>query len=224
MDEAILVFFEDDESGYIAIIYKVFIDDSADREQKKYVIAGALVGSKDSWHNFGKRWKKALSKRPAIGHFHTKEWDRLSGEFEQFTDRSKWPQSIRRDVADAKRDTLVKVVESASIVAIGIGILIPDYKKIRDEHPEAGGYYPEDAFECALQEIFLQAVNAIRKRDTNPRIAFISDLCVKSPRYTEVFSGWKKRNPDSAKYVLGIAHLDDKKIRGCKLPTSAPTM
>jgi hypothetical protein len=201
--------FEHEESGDTTIIYKVFIDDSADKERRKYVIAGALIGSKDSWHTFGKKWKKTLAQPPAIGHFHTSEWDRLDGEFEQFTDRSKWPQSIRRDMADKKRASLLKVVEAASIVGIGIGILVPDYKKVRDERPKAATYYPEDAFECALQETFLQAVNAIRKRDAEPQITFLSDLCARSLRYTEVFNGWKNRNPESAKYILDIKHLDD---------------
>jgi hypothetical protein len=193
-------------------LYKVYIEDSADGLQEKYVIAAALIATKQEWHSFSKEWKKLLKRSPSIGYFHTKEWKPLLGEFFQFRDAQRWPTPKGREAANAKRQALRALLEKSGIVAIGIAVLIPAYEKVRAERVEAKTYFPDDAFECALQEAILQCVKAVKRIDPDAQITFISDLSNKSARYTEVFNGWKEKNPFSAVSMKGIAHLDDEKV------------
>lgn len=155
----------------MSTLWKVFIDDSADAERKKYVLAGALVGRKQAWHDFEKRWKRTLRNEPKIGYFHGKEISDLSGEFAQFKDKDKWPKPTGSIAANAKRDALRKVVEDSKLVAIGVGVLVEDYYKVKASHPLGATHMAKDVYEWTLQNIIMQTAAAIRKVDDNARIA-----------------------------------------------------
>ena len=64
MDDLFPLAFDENENGYMGISFKVYIDDSADRERKKYVIAGALIGDQSGWKAFGRKWRDALKGPP----------------------------------------------------------------------------------------------------------------------------------------------------------------
>ena len=214
MDDLFPLAFDENEEGYMGTSFKIYIDDSADKERKKFVIAGALIGDQSDWRAFGRKWRDVLKRPPAIKYFHQKEFVRRSGEFEQFTDRAKWPRGTGRDAANSKRDLLRNVLEGSPISAIGIAILIPDYEQVRKERADAAKYFPKDAFEIALQETLNQCVKAVRKIDSKSDLVIISDKSTKASRYTEVFEGFTRKNPVSAQYLRGIMHLDDEKITG----------
>ncbi len=194
--------------------WKVFIDDSADAQKKQYVIAGALLGRKDEWHSFTKKWRKVLHTAPRIEYFHQKEFSYSNGEFLQFRNQDMWPQPLGRQTALAKRDALRDVIRQSKLVAVGIGVLVPDYEKVRETHPRGKVFMAKDVFEWALQNVISQAVAAIKKVDRTALIAFISDNSNKAPRYSEVFGNWKQRNPQSAELMLNITHIDDEKCPG----------
>src|ERR1700722_260969 len=91
-DQMFSILFEDGAHGGIAVLYKMYFDDTADGRQEKYVIAAGLMGQWGVWKKFNIDWRKALRASPKIEWFHSKEWRSLSGEFRQFTDNEKWPK------------------------------------------------------------------------------------------------------------------------------------
>jgi len=194
----------------VSTLWKVFIDDSADAERKKYVLAGALVGRKQAWHDFEKQWNRTLRNKPKIAYFHGKEISDLSGEFAQFKDKDKWPKPTGSIAANSKRDALRKVLEESKLVAIGVGVMVGDYNKVKAAHPLGATHMASDVYEWTLQHTLMQTAAAIRKADDAARIAFVSDDSSRATRYTEVYTNFKVKNPKIAKHMLGIAHLDDK--------------
>jgi hypothetical protein len=207
MNDIFLLAFEKDENGYMGIPFKIYIDDSADRERKKYVVAGAIIGSAREWKSFGRKWRQELKEPPSIDYFHQKEFVSLKGEFEQFN----------RVAANLKRDRLRKAFEDSEIYALGIAVLIPGYEWVRAERPDASKFFPKDAFEIALQETLNQCVKVLRERDPKADLMIISDISSKSARYSEVFEGFKRKNPISARHLRGIMHLDDQKVTGLQV-------
>jgi hypothetical protein len=194
--------------------WKVYIDDSADQHRKKYVLAGALVGRKADWHTFEKRWNKALSSAPAIPYFHGMDLRRLEGAFAQFRDEIAWPRPTGSAAANAKRDKLRSLIEESPLVAIGVGVLVPDYEKVKASHRLGPTHMSTDVFEWTLQNTLMQTVAAINKVDNDARIAFISDQTNKASRYEAVFADFRKKNPRSAPSMFSLVHLDDKKSAG----------
>ena len=79
-------------------------------------------------------------------------------------------------------------------------MLIPDYEQVRAERVDAAQYFPSDAFEIALQETLNQCVKAVKKIDSKADLVTISDRSTKSSRYTEVFEGFTRKNPVSARH------------------------
>ena len=215
MDDLFPLAFDENEEGYMGTSFKIYIDDSADKEAKEICHCWSL-----DWRSIrigeplGASGGGVLKRPPAIKYFHQKEFVRRSGEFEQFTDRAKWPRGTGRDAANSKRDLLRNVLEGSPILAIGIAILISDYGGSERSVLMRQSISPRMPFEIALQETLNQCVKAVRKIDSKSDLVIISDKSTKASRYTEVFEGFTRKNPVSAQYLRGIMHLDDEKITG----------
>ena len=51
----------DSEGKYLAMLYRAFIDDSADRNRERVIVAGAIIGNEKEWKPFYKPWKDRLA-------------------------------------------------------------------------------------------------------------------------------------------------------------------
>ncbi|MBA2680558.1 MAG: DUF3800 domain-containing protein [Ktedonobacteraceae bacterium] len=191
-------------------LWRVYIDDSADGKKQSHVVAGALIGRKAGWHLFDKNWRKALKKRPRLEYFHQKEYSASDGEFFQFRNQVLWPRPKGREAMSAKRDLLRGILLDASIVALGVTVTIPDYERVKQTHPRAKYFMSRDAFDWALQSVIFECAKAVKRVESDARIAFVSDNSTSAARYTDIYTSFKRRNPIIAKSMLGIAHLDDK--------------
>lgn len=193
--------------------WKVFIDDSADERREKFVIAGALFGKKQDLYAFGKTWKKALRACPSISSFHGKELRTLSGEFRQFRDANRWPPPTGSAAANAKRDKLQEVIKcSQGVVALGVGVLVPDYQRVKASHRLGSTHMADDVFECALQHVIMQSIEAIKRIDRQPQVTFIYDRTNRENQYKKVYESFKSRNPDAALALNGFDQRYDQKI------------
>lgn len=195
-------------------LWRVFIDDSADEKKQSHVVAGALIGRKHGWHQFATEWRKELRAAPRIEYFHQKEFAASDGQFLQFRDQEIWPRPTGKNAMTGKRERLQKLVVEASVVAIGVSVDIPAYERVRATHPRAKYFLNSDAFSLALQNVIFQAAKAIKRVHEEARIAFVSDDSTSATRYTDIYTGFKRRNPIIAKSMLGISHLDDKEWAG----------
>jgi Protein of unknown function (DUF3800) len=193
----------------VTTFWKVCLDDTCDEKRQDYICAGSLIGTKDGWNSFNKEWRKALKADPPINYFHGKEFPRLTGEFEQFKDKDLYPKPTGLKAAIAKRELLRQVIIDSSLVAFGVGVLVPEYNRIREEHPRGKTFMAADAFEYILQELVYRTAKTIIEYGLDVKVSFISDKSNRSPVYELVYENWKKSNPTTAKSMLGITHEDD---------------
>jgi Protein of unknown function (DUF3800) len=211
------------KSDYMAT-WKVFIDDSADQHKTEYVVAGVFIGRIPQWAKFQRKWNQALRNPPRIKHFHGKELRRLDGQFRQFRDPQLWPDKTGRVAANAKKNSLHDVINNSDLVGFGIGVYIEDYERVRQTHPRGKVFMPKDAFEYVLQSAIYETTKLIvQESDGAARVAFVSDLSNKAPRYTKVFADWKMKNPKTARYMLGISHENDEAWPGLQAADMAAT-
>jgi hypothetical protein len=206
-------------------LWNVFVDDSADQHRRKFIVAGALFGSKSAWSSFNKQWRKCLHANPRIEYFHGSELRRLDGQFLQFRDPGKWPKPSGGIAANAKRDSLRQVIDgSVGLALYGVGILVPEYEHVRNSHPKGKEFLAGDPFEYVLQLLINRLSETLVGHQSDAEVAFISDGSSKAPIYAKVFSEWKEKNPITAQSMLGIAHLDDKKIYGLQAADMAASV
>jgi hypothetical protein len=210
---------------FIAHLWKAFVDDSADQHRRQFVVAGALFGIKSGWSNFNKQWRKALHENPRIEYFHGSELRRLDGEFLQFRDADKWPKPEGGRAANAKRDALRAVVErSSDVVLYGVGVLVPEYERIRSSHPRGVEFMAKDPFEYVLQLLIHRVTETVAGLDGKAKVGFISDDSSKAAVYSKVYSEWKTKNPNTAQFMAGIGHMDDKDVYGLQAADMAASV
>jgi hypothetical protein len=203
------------------VLYRMFLDDTADGKAEKYVVAAGLLGRFKDWRKFGERWKTALRLIPSIKFFHSKEWRGLQGEFYQFQDDIEYPKPKGGEAATAKRNALKAVIESTELVAIGTGVLIEDFNLVRNCDPRAADFFRPDPYEAALQSLVYECAKAVRwvsredgLGDNGHCVGYVSDLSNLASTYTAVYTDFVKKNPGIGQIMRGIAHLDDKKWAG----------
>jgi hypothetical protein len=210
-----------EQQGIIAMLYKTFIDDTADRTQQQYVIAAGLMGGWDVWKKFNRDWRKVLRAKPTIRWFHSKEWRSLTGEFFQFRDANSWPKPKGGEAANAKRERLKHVIEASRVGGIGVGVLVEDFNLVRSADPKAAEFFRPDPYEGALQALVYECARGARmlsvKNGRGPNgnlIGYVSDDSNRSPIYSAVYSDFKLKNPDIAQVMQDLAHLDDTNVPG----------
>jgi hypothetical protein len=198
---------------FMVNLWQVAIDDSGDEKKSEFVLAGSLFGAQSDWDEFNEAWKSCLHNDPKIEHFHQKELTDLSGEFIQFRDKGKWPKPLGSEAANRKRDALAEVIAQSSLRAHGLALSVPVYLEVRDCMPNAKMFLDPDPWVYLLQEVAFDTARRIRELDPKASIAFLSDGKNKkvAERYTDFYFGFKKKNPQIAKYMTGITHGEDEK-------------
>jgi hypothetical protein len=85
-------------------------------------------------------------------------------------------------------------------------------------------FLAEDPFEYVLQLVIDRAAETIAGIDGHARIAFVSDDSSRAAVYSQGYTNWKERNPQTARSMLGIAHLDDEKVYGLQAADMAASV
>lgn len=194
------------------MLYRCFIDDSADEHKKIAVVAGALISSHGEWGKLRSPWKNRL-RRDGLKYFRSSEYSNLSGEFSCFRDPVKYPKPKGSEAARCLRNDLETILKRFHIIGIATVIPMNIYNEFRNTIPKARSFFHEDAFEGALQTTMMECAYAVKDRlvGVNNRIAFVCDDSPNVVRYSAVYAEFKKKNPIIGQMMGAIAHLDDKK-------------
>jgi hypothetical protein len=202
------------KGDFVAQFWRAFVDDSADEKREEFILAGCIFGPKDRWSSFNKVWRKTLHAAPRIEHFHGKELRRLDGQFTLFRDPVKYPKPTGSVAANAKRDTLRSVIESSALALCGVGVLVPEYRRVRNTHPRGPECLAQDPFEYVLQEVMQTVTFGVVQRDPQIKFAFIFDQGSKMETYAKIYANWREKNPQTAKSVKSFGWDDDEAVYG----------
>jgi hypothetical protein len=196
------------------VLYRGYIDDSADKRQLVAVVAGAIVAKHGEWTKFRTAWKRELTSW-GIDYFKSSEYYSLSGQFERFRDKAKYPAPLGRGQARKIFDALEAVINRFPTFRALINIVpIQTYREFLANVPTAAEKLPPDPFSLALQSTVMECAFFVKERIRNGNcIGFVSDDGPHSAVYAEAYSNFKLKNPNVAAMMRGMAHLDDKKVQ-----------
>lgn len=194
------------------MLYRCFIDDSADQHKEIAVIAGALVAAHGEWSKLRPVWNARLL-RDDVPYFRSADYSKLAGSFSCFRDDVKYPKPKGSEAARALRNDLEKIVAKFKIIGLATVIPIELYNEFRTTVPGAASFFHEDAFESAMQTAIMECAYTAKDRlvGDNNRMAFVCDDSPNAARYSTVYTEFKAKNPIIGEMMGGLVHLDDKK-------------
>jgi len=193
-------------------LWTVALDDSGDGCKAVFIIAGCLVGNKADWKSFNKSWRKQLRAEPRIEYFHQKELASMDGEFRQFCNASKWPKPKGKEAAWNKREALLDAIARSTLNCYALALRVPDYERVRNESEKAKKYLDKDPWAYLIQELAFDAASKIVEFDPKAHVAFVAGPHEKKAQYEMFYEGFKAKNPNIAKHLLGLIHGDFREL------------
>lgn len=201
---------------YFAMLYRTYIDDSADQRQEFVMVAGALMGTDKQWGEFSRKWKMCL-RRHGLEYFRSSEYNSLTKQFERFHDEKTYPKPTGRDAARAIRDELDAIIKKFKLLGIASVIPLPMYRQIVEEYRLTEKLDP-DPFSAAMQNVMQECALLARdqllrgKKDRENIIAFVCDDSDNAAKYAAAYAGFKFKNVRFNDALGGMTHQDDKKL------------
>ncbi len=199
---------------YLAMLYRTYIDDSADEKQEIVMVAGALIGTQKQWNELSRKWNICL-RHHGMSYFKSSEYNRLEEEFERFHDEDNYPKPTGRAAARAIRDELEAIIKRVPILGLACAVPLPMYRKLVEEYELSEKLNP-DPFIAASQTVMRESALLARdklprgKKDRDNRIAFVCDDTDNARNYSDAYAGFKAKNVAIQDTLGGLSHQDDK--------------
>lgn len=149
-----------DQEGVIAVL-KVYMDESGTHDQSPVLTVGAYVAHPRIWRDWTKAWN--IQKKP-IDVFHSTDCANLRGEF------SGWSSSGRDEYVEA----LLPIIGKSDLMAFVVGIVMDDYREVREEHPDIIDKLGNPYAAC-FQWVVHLIIDGFRRNNIKDRIAFFHE-------------------------------------------------
>ncbi len=137
--------FQFQKSDYLAVLYRTFIDDSADERREDVVTAGAVFATQGLWNIVRREWTKRLQRDDVgyfhsddVGYFHSTDYYSLKGEFFRYRDSTKYPKPKGSEAAKALRDDLEAILQKSHVIGMGVAIPIKLYNQLPSYRSRCG--------------------------------------------------------------------------------------
>jgi hypothetical protein len=190
------------------MLYRVYIDDSADQKREIIMAAGALIAKDKDWGELSRKWRQRL-KRDGLQYFKAVEYRGLRDQFSVFTDAVRYPKPKGREAAKALHDDLEGIIKQFPIIALAVIIPLPEYKETVLEFGVAGKMNP-DPFSAAMQSVMRNCVLLANEHGAANKVAFVCDDSSDSVKLSTAYAGFKEKNILIQDALAGLVHLDDK--------------
>jgi len=187
------------------MLYHAYIDDSADRNQQRLVVCGAIIGNKTEWGMVNAKWKARLA-QDGLDYFKSSHCESLNGQFHKFR-QSGMEEGKRR--ALLVRDDLYAIIQNAPIIALGVTLSIPFHRTMLSD-PKTFGEIPKVPYRLAFQQALAESAKAMILLGRGNIVTFGHDDGDDYPVLHDLYKEFKKRNPRYAKILADFVALDDK--------------
>jgi hypothetical protein len=210
IDELFDFLFDGEPEGKeLGVLWRAYIDDSADRNREKVVISACLLGDSQQWREVVRPWRVKLAEYN-LNYFKSSECGLLSGELVQFKSEENYPKPLGRQTADKVRDQLDEIIRNSSVCGFGVVIPIPDFNRVYAEPHYAALIASPDPYELAVQLLWDQCAKGMRELGRNHIVTFAHDDGDNYDRLRKLFRAYKANNPHSASRMADFVALDDK--------------
>lgn len=200
------------DSGYkdfAIMLYRTYIDDSADGRQELVMVAGALIGTHQQWMKLRRKWKKRL-KADGLEYFRSTEYRSLRGQFQKFCDPIRYPKPKGSEAAAALRNDLDEIIRTSGVMGMGNVIPLEMFRGIV-ARPEIKCRFNPDPFAAAMQAAMRDVVMYIRAYfGSNHIISFVCDDGPNAHLYLKIYQDFKQKNAWLSDMMKGLAPQDDK--------------
>lgn len=187
------------------MLYRGYIDDSADRDRERVIISGAIIGREDSWDTLNKQWQARL-REDKLQYFKSSHCRTLNGQFHKF--RSLPDGSGKAQAIKVEQDLDV-IIHSLDLVTLGIVLPVPFYNTMLSD-PKKFGQIPKVPYYLAFQQVLAECAKAMIALGRNNIITFGHDDGSDFHVLHDIYKEFKKKNPRYAKVMADFVPLDDK--------------
>lgn len=205
--------FSFDNEGYFAVIVQIpqldcFLDESTDETRKDVFAVGAFLASEKYWKPLQIDWTKRLAK-DGVAYFRATSCKTVTGPFYHLRKQCGSLQKAKKVAAEIRAD-LENILLASNWIGFGIGIVMPDYKKVLKLIPEARLFYSPDPTIAAYSATMYEVLRAVRLRAPGHQVAYVIDESSYSPKIKKAFDALKKNHPAIGKTATTLIPLDDK--------------
>lgn len=195
------------------------MDESADKNREHvFVVAGYLARQKN-WAEIERRWILRLemeSNPQPMRYFSSNECMYLTGEFERFKDKDKYPKPKGREAANKIRDDLMEIMKKAPAGGFAFGLPMRVYRQMQKSSRARKILHADPYIEMysmsmiivagELEDEFLKGLFPVRET-----VAFLCDDHDKSVNVKALYGDLLKHNPNCAQWMGSLSYMDNKK-------------
>jgi hypothetical protein len=189
-------------------VFDSFLDESSDKTQKDIFCVAAFLANERLWKPLEERWVKRLQ-QDQVRYFRASDCKTVHGPFEHLR-KVHGSFDAAKKVADALRADLEDLLVPSRWIGFCLGVIIPEYKAVLQEFPEANRCYGKDPTVAAYQQIMYEVVRVVRKKAKEFGVAFIVDASTYSARIRHAFEAMKTNHPTIGQSAKTCAPFDDK--------------
>jgi hypothetical protein len=190
------------------MIFCSYLDDSSDQTQSKVIVSASFIGTVEQWAELRKAWSAKL-KEHGISYYKSSEQRMLRGQFQKFQSETDYPRPYGRQAAEKIRTELEKIVDDVKIGGMGIVVPVRVFDEVSSDSvlKEKMRWNP---YQLVLQTLFHESVKEIKIFPGHHKVSFVHDEGSNCSQLHELYLGFKRKNPKTAKYMAGFSCLDDK--------------
>jgi len=189
-------------------VLEASLDESADGQRKDIFAVGAFLASGRLWKGIEKKWIARLA-QDEIAYFRATDCKSVSGPFHKLIQRHGSVKSARV-VAQKIRDDLEAILVESQWIGFGLGIIIPDYKKVLQSVPEAKLFYADDPTVAAYQQMFFEVARSVCTNAPGHLVAYLADQSDYYGKLADAFTAVKLSSPSIGRAMATVAPFDDK--------------
>lgn len=194
----------------IAVLYRSYIDDSADEKQEFVMVAGALMGTPQQWRSVTRAWTERL-RQHGIAYFRSTEYNSLRGQFQKFRNPIEYPKPEGTKAAQRLRDDLEASLQ-AKVLGLACFVNLKEFREVVQECKQLRKSFAPDPFNFAMQTVMRECAFAAQRhlKGTANRVAFVCDESSNSVKLYQSYLNFKDKNVPVRATLGGMIHRDDK--------------
>jgi hypothetical protein len=152
------------------MLFRAFIDDSADRNRERVIVSGAIIGNEQQWGFVTRKWRERLAV-DEIDYFKSSHCQSLNGQFHKYR---ALPEGDGKKKADTLCGDLDAIIRESSLLTLGVVLPVPFFHIMKSD-PAKFGALPEVPYQIAFQQVLAESAALMIHMGRNNVVTFGHD-------------------------------------------------